>query len=127
MSTQQQRGAGPGARHSHSQVKLTAGGVSYMRVTVIGRYFMNVEQGLVDALLQLQGAVQGLHGTAPLVPVGLLPNTWTDASNTTKRQLCSQTDNVHVAYNVKGVISCFSTFPFALDCYMRYVYMFYVC
>ena len=46
-----------------------------MRVTVVGRYFMNVEQGLVDALLQLQGAVQGLHGAAPLVPVRLLPNT----------------------------------------------------
>ena len=28
---------------------------------------------------------------------------------------------------LEWVMSCFSTFPFALDCYMMYGHMFYVC
>ena len=50
---------------------------------------MNVEQGLVDALLQLQGAVECLDGTAPLVPVGLLPNTQRQALQTQQRAAIS--------------------------------------
>ena len=33
---------------------------------------MEVQQGLVDILLQLQGALQGLQPAAPLITVGFL-------------------------------------------------------
>lgn len=45
---------------------------AYMRIIVLGGQFLQVQQGLVYTLLQLQGALQGLQATPPLVSLRFL-------------------------------------------------------
>lgn len=43
-----------------------------MRIYVVRRQLVQVQQGLVDILLQLQGALHGLQPTSPLVTLWFL-------------------------------------------------------
>lgn len=45
---------------------------SYMRVVVFSGHFLQVQQGLVYIFLQLQGTLQGLHATPPLISIRFL-------------------------------------------------------
>lgn len=76
-----------------------------MRVIVFGRQFMHIEQGLVHTLLQLQGAIQSLQRTAPLISLGFLKTQNTKALLTEAHQM-KQKNISFVAklilYNVAG-------------------------
>lgn len=47
-----------------------------MWVIVVGAQLVQVQEGLVHALFQLQGTFKGLRTAAPLVPLWLLQNKW---------------------------------------------------
>lgn len=46
--------------------------ISYMWIIVIRAELVQVKQRLVDTLLQLQGTLQGLNATGPLISVWFL-------------------------------------------------------
>lgn len=43
-----------------------------MRVVTLGRELVQVQEGLVDVLLQLESTLQSLHTTAPLISLRFL-------------------------------------------------------
>lgn len=45
---------------------------AYMRIIVFRRHFLQVQQGLVYTFLQLQGTLQGIQATSPLIPLRFL-------------------------------------------------------
>ncbi|TNN57873.1 hypothetical protein EYF80_031955 [Liparis tanakae] len=51
---------------------LSAPTQTYMWVSILRSQFVEVQQGLVDILLQLQGALQGLQPASPLIAVWFL-------------------------------------------------------